>query len=99
MSKEVIFSPYYETTINKAVFINQDITISPDMEYKIPDNLSNVAKFLFGEDSYIEHGISSNGRPKFIIKNASFILNKVKTINMDFIMKNLSNNSEKEEGK
>lgn len=98
MSKEVIFSPYYETTINKAVFINQDITISPDMEYKIPNNLSNVVKFLFGEDSYIEHGISSNGHPEFIIKNASFILNKAKTMNMDFIMKNLSN-SEKEEDK
>ena len=98
MSKEVIFSPYYETTINKAVFINQDITISPDMEYKIPDNLSNVVKFLFGEDSYIVHSIS-NGHPEFIIKNASFILNKVKTMNMDFIMKNLSNNSEKEEDK
>lgn len=50
--------------------------------------------FFFGEDSYIVHSIS-NGHPEFIIKNASFILNKVKTMNMDFIMKNLSNNSEK----
>lgn len=97
MSKEIIFSPCYETTINKAVFLNQDITICPDIEYKIPDNLSNVVKFLFGEDSYIVHSIS-NGHPEFIIKNASFILNKAKTMNMDFIMKKLSN-SEKEENK
>lgn len=90
MGKVMTFNTSYETTINKAVFLNQDIIIRPDVEYEIPYNLSNVVKFLFGENSYIAHSIS-NGYPEFIIKNANFVLNKVKTKTMDWTMKELSN--------
>lgn len=96
MSKVITFNTSYETTINKGIFLKQDIEVRPDTKYEIPYNLSNVIKFLFGEGSYIVHSIS-NGYPEFIIKNANFVLNKVKTKTMDWTIKNLSNNSESEE--
>ena len=81
--KEVTISPLWETTINRAVFVNQDLTIYPDRKKGLPDNFTNVVKFLFGEGAYVRVD-TVNGYPSFVIKGATFELNKVKTINADW---------------
>lgn len=47
--EKILRNPTFETKIIKAVFINQDIVVFPWGDLRIPDNLTKVVKFLFGE--------------------------------------------------
>ncbi len=82
--KEIVSSPLWETVINKAVFLQQDLIFYPNREKSMPDNLVNAVKFLFGEGAYVKEDFA-NGYPVIVIRGASFTLNGAKTINADWI--------------
>lgn len=44
---EILRNPVFETKINKAVFLNQEIVVFP--QGRMPENLGDAVKFLFGE--------------------------------------------------
>lgn len=79
----VYVSPLWETIINKAVFLNEDIIVYPNRERGLPDNFDNVIKFLFGEGTTIKEDVT-NGYPSFVIRGASFELRNAHTINADW---------------
>lgn len=81
--KSVYISPLWETTINRAVFLNQDIIVYPNREGGLPDNFGNVIKFLFGEGATIKEDVV-NGYPSFVISGASFELRNAHTVNADW---------------
>lgn len=80
----VYLSPLWETIINRAVFLNEDIIVYPNREKGLPDNFGNVIKFLFGEGATIKEDVI-NGYPSFIIKGASFELRNAHTVNADWV--------------
>lgn len=78
-----INKPVFETKINRAVFINQDLVVYP--YGRIPYNLSDVVKFLFGEDAIVTLDDSANhGCIK--ITNANYVLENVKTLDANFLV-------------
>jgi hypothetical protein len=85
-TKKIFLNPDFETLINRAVFINQEIIVYP-RNVPYPDNITNVIKFLFGEGAYLE--IGDNERPYIRIKGASYVLSGVKTLNADCIFKEI----------
>jgi hypothetical protein len=85
MKKEILFNPVFETKINKAVFINQDIIVYPSST-SMPEKIINVIKFLFGEGVELKQD-TVNGRGCLIIKGATYILSGVKTLNADWTFK------------
>ncbi len=90
--KKVIFSPLYETKINRAVFINQDIIVYPSGT-SMPENIINVVKFLFGAGACVKQD-SVNGSAALIIKGASYVLSGVKTLNADWTFKEIKQEDE-----
>lgn len=80
---KILKKPVFETKINRAVFINQDLVVYP--YGRIPYNLIEVVKFLFGEDTivtsdvYVNHGCIK-------ITNANYVLENVKTLDADFLV-------------
>ena len=81
--KTVFISPLWETIINRAVFLNEDIIVYPRREGGLPSNFGNVIKFLFGEGVTLKEDIV-NGYPSFIISGASFELRNARTVNADW---------------
>lgn len=81
--EKIVISPVWETTINKAIFLNQDLILYPDRKKGLPDNFGNVVKFLFGEGAYVIEDVV-NGYPSFVIKGATFELNGARTENADW---------------
>ena len=81
--KQILFNPVFETLINKAVFVNQDIVVCP-MGDKLPYNITNVIKFLFGEGVYLEQDVV-NESACLIIKGASYTLNGARTLNASWV--------------
>lgn len=70
-------NPIFETKIIKAVFINQEIIVFPEV-LKAPDNLSEVVKFLFGEGAVvIQDCVNSHGCIR--ISGATYVLDNVRT--------------------
>lgn len=92
MEKSILFSPVFETKINKAVFINQDIIVCPK-GFSLPENTLNVIKFLFGEGARLEQD-TANKSAVLIIKGATYILNGVKTLNADWTFKEIKQEDE-----
>ena len=76
-------SPLWETVINRAVFLNQDIIVYSNREGGLPDNFGNVIKFLFGEGATIEEDVV-NGYPSLVISRATFELRNAHTVNADW---------------
>ena len=74
---KIIKNPVFETKINRAVFINQDLVVVP--QGRMPDNISEVVKFLFGEDAIIMQDCANN-HVSIKISNASYVLDNVKTL-------------------
>ena len=74
---KIIKNPVFEVKINRAVFINQDLVVVP--QGRMPDNISEVVKFLFGEDAVIMHDCANN-HVSIKISNASYVLENVKTL-------------------
>ena len=84
MEKKVFLAPRFETKINnRAVFRHQDLVVYPDRDKRLPDNISNVIKFLFGESAYLKEDVT-NGYPSFTIEGACYELRSVYTINTDW---------------
>lgn len=77
--EKILRSPTFETKIIKAVFLNQEIAVFPQEE-RIPDNLTNVVKFLFGEGAVVKQDCVNNPSC-IIITGANYVLDNVKTIN------------------
>lgn len=81
MATKIFRNPTFKTTIIEGVFINQDLTVYP--HGRVPDNLSTVVKFLFGEDARVTlDGFNNHGCIK--ITNANYVLENVKTLNADW---------------
>lgn len=74
---EMFRNPVFETKIIKAVFINQEIVVFPE-DLRVPDNLSEVVKFLFGEGAVVTQDCVNNCNCIRIV-GATYVLNNVKT--------------------
>lgn len=83
---KIIKNPVFETKINRAVFINQDLVVVP--QGRMPNNISEVVKFLFGEDAIIMQD-SANNHVSFKICNASYVLDNVKTLGAEWEYKEI----------
>ena len=81
--KAVYISPLWETIINRAVFLNEDIIVYPSREEGLPDNFSNVIKFLFGERVTLKEDVV-NGYPSLVIRGANFELRNAHTTNANW---------------
>lgn len=84
MTEKTFIRPRFETKINKAVFIHQDLVVYPDREKRLPDNFINVIKFLFGEGVHIREDVL-DVYPSLTIENACYELRNVHTIDADWI--------------
>ena len=51
--KKLIANTLFKLDIERATFINQDIVVFPEYR-RVPDNLNNAVKFLFGESVEVE---------------------------------------------
>ena len=85
---KIIKNPVFETKINRAVFINQDLVVVP--QGRMPDNISEVVKYLFGEGAIIMQD-SINNHFSIKISNASYILDNVKTLGAEWEYKEVKN--------
>lgn len=86
MSEKLFRSPIFETTITKAIFIHQDLVVYPGKDEELPENFYNVIKFLFGKGVRTRRDILDvcGG---LTIENACYELRNVRTINADWIYK------------
>ena len=82
-------NPVYETKINRAVFINQNIIVYPK-EITLPENITEAIEFLFGEGACLQQYIVNN-RCYIAIKGASFVLCEAKTLNADLTFTEVKN--------
>lgn len=85
---EIFRNPVYETKIAKAVFINQDIVVFPS-DLRVPNNLSEVVKFLFGEGATVVYDYVNNHNCIKII-GANYVLDNVKTLNAEWTYKEVA---------
>lgn len=83
MTKKLFINPCFETKINRAVFMHQDLVVYPDRDKRLPDNLNNVIKFLFGEGAHIRLD-TTNKFPSLTIEDACYVLRNARTINADW---------------
>ena len=82
MPTKIFRNPTFKMKIIRGVFINQDLVVFP--QGKIPDNLREVIKFLFGEGVIVKQDrISDHGCLR--ITGASYVLDNVETLNADWI--------------
>ena len=82
---KIVTKPIIEMKINNAVFNEQNILVLQHNR-RMPENLSSVIKFLFGDAAVATEYYVDNF--SFIkITDANYILKDVKTLNADFIVK------------
>lgn len=82
MATKIFRNPTFKTKIIRGVFINQDLVVFP--QGRIPDNLREVIKFLFGEGVIVKQDrINEHGCIR--ITGASYVLDNVETLNADWI--------------
>ena len=82
MTTKIFRNPTFKTKIISGVFINQDLVVFP--QGKIPDNLREVIKFLFGEGVIVKQDrISDHGCLR--ITGANYVLDNVETLNANWI--------------
>lgn len=82
MATNIFRNPTFKTKIITGVFINQDLVVFP--QGRIPDNLREVIKFLFGKDVIVKQDrINNHGCIR--ITGASYVLDNVETLNADRI--------------
>ena len=87
---EIIRNPVFEMKIIKAVFLNQEIVVFPQGDLRVPDNLADVVRFLFGEGAAVIQDCVNNSACLRII-DADYVLNNVKTICADWECKEVTN--------
>ena len=84
---KIVTNPIIEMKINNADFNEQDILVFPHNR-RAPENLSSVIKFLFGVAAVATEQYVDNF--SFLkITGANYILKNVKTLNADFIVKEI----------
>ena len=82
MAMNIFRNPTFKMKIISGVFINQDLVVFP--QGRMPDNLREVIKFLFGEGVIIKQDrINEHGCIR--ITGASYVLDNVETLNADWI--------------
>lgn len=82
MAMNIFRNPTFKTKIINGVFINQDLVVFP--QGRMPDNLREVIKFLFGEGVIVKQDrINEHGCIR--ITGASYVLDNVETLNADWI--------------
>ena len=82
MTTKIFRNPTFKTKISSGVFINQDLIVFP--QGRMPNNLREVIKFLFGEGVIVKQDrISDHGCLR--ITGASYVLDNVETLNADWI--------------
>lgn len=84
--KKLVTNTLFNLDIEKATFINQDIVVFPEYT-RVPDNLNDAVKFLFGKSAEVEWGHSNSNRTLVRIKRANYILDNVTTLQADFLIK------------
>ena len=84
--KKLVVNPLFKLDIKRATFINQDIVVFPE-NIRVPDNLNDAVKFLFGKSAEIEWEHTNNNCILVRIKRANYILNNVTTLQADFLFK------------
>ena len=82
MAMNIFRNPTFKTKIIRGVFINQDLVVFP--QGRMPDNLREVIKFLFGEGVIVKQDRIS-GYSCIRITGASYVLDNVETLNADWI--------------
>ena len=82
MPMNIFRNPTFKTKIIKGFFIDQDLVIFP--QGRMPDNLSEAVKFLFGEGASVRLDCS-NDYDCIRITGANYVLDNVETLNTDFI--------------
>lgn len=82
MAMNIFRNPTFKTKIIRGVFINQDLVVFP--QGRIPDNLREVIKFLFGEGVIVKQDLI-NEHGCIRITGASYVLDNVETLNADWI--------------
>lgn len=80
--EKILRNPTFETKIFKAVFLNQEIVVFPNRE-KVPDNLSEAVKFLFGKGAVVIQDCVNNS-VCLRITGANYVLNNARTINAEW---------------
>ena len=81
MTNNIEKIPLVETIIEKAVFINQDITLYTNRDCSVtPNDLDRTVKFLFGEGAHIVLD-NDNGYMGLTIKDASYVIRNAQTTN------------------
>jgi hypothetical protein len=85
--KRLIKKPVYETLINKAHFINQDIVVYP-RGTSFPDNFGEVVKFLFGEGACVKQD-TVNEPSRLIIKGGTYTLQDVRALDADWTFREI----------
>lgn len=84
--KKLVANTLFKLDIKRATFINQDIVVFPEYT-RVPDNLNDAVKFLFGESAEVEWGRTNSNRTLVRIKRANYILDNVTTLQADFLIK------------
>ena len=84
--KKLIANTLFKLDIERATFINQDIVVFPEYR-RVPDNLNNAVKFLFGESAEVEWERTDSNRTLVRIRRANYILDNVTTLQADFLIK------------
>lgn len=82
MATNIFRNPTFKTKIIKGVFINQDLVVFP--QGRMPDNLGEAVKFLFGEGAIVELDcINNHGGIR--ITGTNYVLDNVETLNANWI--------------
>ena len=76
----------FKLDIKRATFVNQDIVVFPE-DVRVPDNLNEAVKFLFGERAKVEWERTNNNYILKRIIRANYILDNVTTSQADFLIK------------
>ena len=74
-------NPVFETKIIRGVFINQSLVVFP--QGRMPDNLGETVKFLFGEGAVMTQDCVANCSC-IRITCASYVLDNVKTLDAEW---------------
>lgn len=82
MATKIFRDPTFKTKIIKGFFIDQDLVIFP--QGRMPDNLSEAVKFLFGEGASVRLDCS-NDCDCIRITGANYVLDNVETLNADLV--------------
>ena len=83
---KLIANTLFKLDIKRATFVNQDIVVFPE-DIRVPDNLNDVVKFLFGGSAEVKWERTNNNCILMKIIRANYILDNVTTLQADFLIK------------